>query len=156
MNISFKFDNFKLNYRVAAIIEHDGRFLLQKSVNDIFYSLVGGRVELGEDSYSSIIRELEEELGIKLTNDDISLISIVENFFHHTEIDFHEMLFLFKVKLDDSFEIVNKKDFPVMDKETSILNWYTEEEIKSFDLRPELAKDILNQTFLSHIINKEI
>ena len=42
-DITFKYENIKFDYRVAAIIENNNRFLLQKMKQDDAYTLVGGK-----------------------------------------------------------------------------------------------------------------
>ena len=71
----------KFNYRVALLAVNDNKILLQKSEKDSYYSLIGGRVQLFEDSEQAIKREVEEETGILLNSSEIKLVNIVENFF---------------------------------------------------------------------------
>ena len=66
MDISFDINNIKFNFRTAAIIRKEDKILVAK-VNETTYSLIGGRVKLGDTSIEALIRELEEENGYKNT-----------------------------------------------------------------------------------------
>lgn len=64
MDISFKTGNEKFNYRVCAVILHDGKILAMHDERSPYFYLPGGRVKLGETAEDAVIREVREELGI--------------------------------------------------------------------------------------------
>ena len=64
MDVSFKVDNAKFNYRVCAIMISDGKILATKDERSPFYYLPGGRVQMGETAEDAVVREIQEELGI--------------------------------------------------------------------------------------------
>lgn len=64
MDISFRFENRKFNYRVCAVMISDGRILAMHDERSPYYYLPGGRVAMGETAEDAVIRELWEELGI--------------------------------------------------------------------------------------------
>ena len=64
MDISYKVENQKFNYRVCAVIISDGKILAMHDERSPYYYLPGGRVSLGETAEDAVIRELYEELGI--------------------------------------------------------------------------------------------
>ena len=64
MDLTFKTDHGIFNYRVCAIILHDGALLATKNKNTPYYFLPGGRVKLHETAEAAMQRELFEELGI--------------------------------------------------------------------------------------------
>src|SRR5262249_10856561 len=54
---------------VSAVIFRDGKVLLlrrAKSRGHGFWSLPGGRVEFGESLHTALIREVDEEAGLKI------------------------------------------------------------------------------------------
>ena len=57
------------NYRVGAVIIHQGRLLLMKNEEEPYYYTVGGRVRFNETTEEAVIREVEEEIGVKLEID---------------------------------------------------------------------------------------
>jgi len=62
-----------------AIILREGQILLGKRLkNDSFYGLwcmFGGSIELGETPAQALIRELNEELGIKVVNPELLTVT---------------------------------------------------------------------------------
>lgn len=55
----------KFNYRVCAVIVHAGKLLAMHDERSPYYYLPGGRVRLGETAEAAVLREIEEELGVK-------------------------------------------------------------------------------------------
>ena len=64
MDLTFKTEEGIFNYRVCAIILHNGALLTTKNNNSPYYFLPGGRVKLHETADAAIDREVYEELGI--------------------------------------------------------------------------------------------
>ena len=61
MDISFKAENEKFNYRVCAIMLNDGKILAMRDEGVPYFYLPGGRVKLGEAAEDAIIREITGE-----------------------------------------------------------------------------------------------
>src|SRR3989344_6656545 len=56
-------------YKAGGILIKDRKFLVTRSRGkDIFYA-PGGRIEQGEDPETALVRELEEELSIRVKKD---------------------------------------------------------------------------------------
>ena len=64
MDISFKVESQKFNYRVCAMMISDGKILAMRDERSPYYYLPGGRVAMGETAQNAVIREVQEELGI--------------------------------------------------------------------------------------------
>ena len=64
MDISFRLDNEKFNYRVCAVMVGEGKILAMHDDRSPYYFLPGGRVQIGETAENAVIREVREELGI--------------------------------------------------------------------------------------------
>lgn len=154
-DISFKNEELgiKFNFRVAGLFMDDDKILLQKCDKDSYYSLAGGRVQFFEDTKEALIREIKEELGITLKNEDLFLIDIVENFFIHDDKKVHEMLYIYKIS--NIKELANKKDLRILDKDDAICNWFTKKEIQNINIMPKIVKDILNNKDIKHHIIKD-
>ncbi len=65
MDLTVKMDGGTFNYRVAAILIHDGKLLAMRDERSPYHYLPGGRVKLGETAEDAVLREIREELGIE-------------------------------------------------------------------------------------------
>lgn len=139
----------KFNFRVAVISYNNNKILLQKCNKDSFYSLIGGRVKLGESSLTAIKRELKEETGIEVKDEELTLINIVENFFTYNNTKYHELLYIYKVENE---EINAMGNFKTLDKEDSFNEWFSTEDINKLDIRPKIIKTSYNSKKLKNII----
>ena len=57
MDLTIDVEDYKLNVRAAVVITHKGKILVHKNLNSDHYALIGGRVEIGEDSETTVKRE---------------------------------------------------------------------------------------------------
>ncbi len=110
MDISFKTEQGRFNYRVCAIIINENKLLAMHDENSPYYYLPGGRVALHETAENAVLREVNEELNI-----DAKIIRplwINQGFFTEdvTGEQFHELCiyFLLDVSKTNLFERGNK------------------------------------------------
>ncbi len=99
MDISFKTEQGRFNYRVCAIIINDNKLLAMHDENSPYYYLPGGRVTLHETAESAVIRELREELDIETKI--IRPLWVNQGFFEEdvTKEKFHEICIYFLVDI---------------------------------------------------------
>lgn len=64
MDLTFKTENGRFNYRVCAVIVNENRLLAMRDENSPYYYLPGGRVALHETAEHAVLREIKEELEI--------------------------------------------------------------------------------------------
>lgn len=64
MDISFKTDDQRFNYRVCAMMISDGKILAMRDERSPYFYLPGGRVTMGETAEHAVIREVQKEIGI--------------------------------------------------------------------------------------------
>lgn len=98
-----------LNIRVGAIIMRDGKFLMAGNPSTPYLYTVGGRIQFGESAEQAIIREVEEETGVRMEVDRLGFIH--ENFFTGDSgfsmgKTVYEITFFFYMKLPDDFKPV--------------------------------------------------
>ena len=155
MDITIDVEEYKLNVRAAGIIIHNNKILTHRNTKSDHYALIGGRVEIGEDSEATLKREIMEEMGkeIEITG----YISTIENFFEMDSRKYHEIMFVHKAefknekdqKIEDTIKNIEGKDYLVYE-------WIPLEKIDEYPIKPEVVKEILKQgKFPIHKINKD-
>ncbi len=144
MDLTFKTEKGIFNYRVCAVIKHEGRLLAMKNDLSPYFFLPGGRVELNESADSAIKRELKEELGI-----DAKIIRplwFVQSFFIEDECreKFHELCVYFLVDVSDT-DLINHESFegPVT-RTHEVFRWLDIDTIKDRYLYPLFIKEKIN------------
>ena len=103
-DLTLDVEDYKLNIRAAGIIIHNGKVLVHRNTNSNHYALVGGRVEIGEDSVSTLKREIQEEMGKDI--EIIGYISTIENFFEMEGFKYHEISARIATIIQMSFFII--------------------------------------------------
>lgn len=95
--LSFPLADRRFNYRVAGIIIADGHVLVCREDDDDYTMLPGGRVEMGEDSRLSLMREIAEELAMPAEIGP--MVATSESFYFREAQHFHELGFFYAVEL---------------------------------------------------------
>lgn len=154
MDLTIKINNYYLNVRACAIIIHNGKVLVHKSIDKNHYALLGGRVSIGESSDQTVCREVKEELGKDI--ELIKYLTTVENFFEMNGSKYHEILFVYLAEFMDDND--KKIDFPlenVEGKKHLKYEWLKINSLDSITLYPSCIKKIFKgNSFISHIINR--
>ena len=156
--ISFNVENSKFNFRVSGLFfdKNKQRFLTNTRENIDFCVLPGGRVEMGEDSTTSLIREMKEELGLDIKV--IGLKAITENFFEFDNKNYHELQYVYVAEfIDDSIEQHTSRFYGAENKD--IFEWKNISEIDSVNYTPQHLKAIIkevaeNDLNIRHIIHR--
>ena len=155
MDITIDVEEYKLNVRAAGIIIHNNKILTHRNTKSDHYALIGGRVGIGEDSETTLKREIMEEMGkeIEITG----YISTIENFFQMDSQKYHEIMFVHKAefknekdqKIEETIKNIEGKDYLVYE-------WIPLEKIDEYPIKPKVVKEILKQgKFPIHKINKD-
>ncbi|MGF6149989.1 NUDIX hydrolase [Pseudomonas fluorescens] len=86
-----------------CIFHHDGKILVNEAYDPIkkqtFFRPVGGGIEFGETSVQAIVREVQEELGLPIT--DVHLLGTLESIFTYSGIPGHEIVQVYDAKFVD-------------------------------------------------------
>lgn len=156
MDITLDVEDYKLNIRAAGVIIHNGKILAHRNINSDHYALVGGRVQIGENSAKTVKREMQEELGknVEITG----YIATIENFFEMKGSKYHEILFVHQV------EFINEDDKKIEytlknreGKDYLQYEWIDLNKIEEYPLYPKTIQTILKeQKFPTHKINDEL
>lgn len=156
MDITIDVDDYKLNVRAAGVMIHNDKILVHRNVNSDHYALIGGRVEIGENSVDTVKREIKEELGkdIEITG----YISTIENFFEMKGSKYHEIMFVHKIEFineeDKKIEYTMKN---IEGKDYLQYEWIELDRIDEYPLLPRAVKDVLKKNkFPIHKINNDL
>ena len=143
--------NFNFNFRVAGIFVNDSKILLQKCEKDNYYSLIGGRVKYGETTIEALIREIQEEIEIKVNEKETKLINVSENFFKYTGKEFHELLFIYKI---NNKQVNQISEIKTLDKTSVVNKWYDISKLNVMDIRPNIITNLIENNKIVHCIIK--
>ena len=147
MDITFRTEVGRFNYRVAGLLIHDQKLLIMKDENSPYYYLPGGRVSMNELSTAAIVREIKEEIEIDVEVD--RLLWTVENFFIEEQSgdNFHELGLYYLLRLTDEQVLMKGSEFMMTEggKHQLTFYWKPLEELKDLYLYPLFIKErILN------------
>jgi 8-oxo-dGTP pyrophosphatase MutT (NUDIX family) len=147
----FDRDGKRFCYRVAAVIIDRARVLIQlieegpETSETPFYCLPGGRVEHGETALECINRELREELEEEVRV--VRPLWLVENFFDHQGMSWHEIGLYFLVSLTEGSRFLSN-DGPHWGVEPEIgikfpLEWHDVDKLEVVRLFPSFLRERL-------------
>ena len=144
----------KLNIRVGVILEYNKKILIEKNKEFDYCVLPGGRIHTLESTEEALIREVKEELGIDISEKNLKIFSIIENFFEKDNKNYHELYYLYKIELDNDYNI--KDGFENIDNNDSDFYWYTREKFKENNILPSILKEIIDNKDFKNYIVKDI
>lgn len=159
MDIKLDSEKEHFKFRVVGILEHNNKYLVVKIADNNFYCLPGGHAEIGEDTETAILREMQEELGysIKIKR----LAGIAQNMFKGKgNKNFHEFSYYYIVEAVNKQD-VNDKDYELVENDkgelkTLAFKWLTLGEFRTVDFRPHFAKQMLSENNkILHVISKD-
>ena len=144
MDLTIDIKDYKLNIRAACIIKHNNKVLLHKSDDKDHYCLIGGRVEIGENSENTIRREIIEELGKEI--DITRYVSTIENFFEFEGSKYHEYMFVYEAEFkNENDKLIEETLKNVEGKEYLKYYWVDLDEIDTVNIKPKVIKEIFKE-----------
>jgi 8-oxo-dGTP diphosphatase len=120
-----------------GIIRNNGKILLCRNVrkNAGYIYFPGGHVEFGETSREALIRELVEEMGVRVKSPNY--IGGVEHTFTQDGILRHELNVVYEVHLDTEHVESHEPD-------TVSFHWRREDELENETILPESLKQAVS------------
>lgn len=89
---------------VICIFHHHGKILVNPFYDahkeQTLFRPIGGGIEFGETSSDAIIREVQEELSLSISN--VRLIGTLESIFHYAGKPGHEIVQVYDARFDDA------------------------------------------------------
>lgn len=147
------------NFRVAGIALWNNQILLSRAKGDDFWACPGGRVEMGETSPQTLVREMQEELNA--TVEIIRLLWIVENFFVYAQKNYHEICFYYLMQFPKRSPYLLQDDafWGVEDGLDLEFSWFSTngDTLANLPLLPGFLQDSLNDlpTSVEHIMQRD-
>lgn len=136
-------DHARVPYRIAVLCylyDADDRVLLlhrNKSPNRGMYSPIGGKLEIaaGESPHACAIREIGEEAGLTVRDEDVRLTGIVSETAYEGET--HWLIFLFEV-----MRPIGPGEIRLLDIDEGILEWVPQANVAALEI-PETDRRIM-------------
>lgn len=142
MDITFKTDKGRFNYRVCAIMLHENKLLAMHDERSPYFYLPGGRVNLHETAESAVLREIKEELGIDA--EIVRPLWFNQSFFIedvNNEL-YHELCLYFLVDISKTNLLEKGVKFSLAEgKRKNTFEWLAFERLESEYLYPLFIKD---------------
>ena len=156
MDLTIKINDYYLNVRACAIIIHNSKVLVHKSIDKNHYALLGGRVSIGESSDQTVRREVKEELGKDI--ELIKYLTTVENFFEINGSKYHEILFIHKAEfVNEEDKLIESTLKNIEGKDYIQYEWLPLDKIDEYPLKPEVVKNVLKgNVFPVHKVNNDL
>jgi ADP-ribose pyrophosphatase YjhB (NUDIX family) len=140
--------------RVGGVAVSGGRVLLHRTAGEPFWSLPGGRLEVGETAAEALGREMREEISADVQVGD--LLWLVENFFEHWALDgppggaaaqHHEVGLYLEMRLPEHLERVDSFAGAELagtpDEFALEFRWFPQDEVAALDVRPLALRERL-------------
>lgn len=134
-------ENSRFHVRVAGLLIHQGRVLLHRKKHEDFWALPGGRAEMNEATTITIVREMKEEIGIKVEVD--RLLWIAETFIeYHGHV--HELGMYYLIKAKEEHSLLHVDFFEGVDEADHLhFQWFPIQGVEELPLYPSfLRRDI--------------
>lgn len=137
MDWLFEMDNNICHVRVAGLLLRGNKVLVQKIKNKNEYALLGGHLKFGETTEEALVREYQEEIGVKIICKH--LLWTEENFWKWNGKDAHNISFYYLIDLYEG-TIIPDGFTPLIDNCNVVFGWVSIEELKDINIYPQFLK----------------
>ena len=144
MDLIFRTGYGLFNYRVGAIIIHNGKYLMMRNAEAPYVYSVGGRVHYGETTEEAVIREVFEETGVSLEVD--RPLFFQEQIFDEevSKEHVHEIGVYYLMKDSDCLDHLNCRSVTARGVSEELV-WIPKDELGKYNIVPVcVAKRLLN------------
>ena len=154
--ITFDNGNIRFTNRVVGVAFDRERVLLHRTDDMNFWALPGGRAELLEPSPQTLVREMQEEMGVEVRVE--RLLWVAENFFVYGPRAYHEIGFYFLMHLPPDSPLRDQTSFVGHEGDLHIhFEWHPIATLEKVLLYPEFLRSGLKSipTSIVHIIHTD-
>ena len=150
----FRIEEGTCDFRCAAVIIRNGKVLLQRDGNE--YAMIGGHVQVGETGEQAVVREFEEELGVKIRCQ--RMIWVEESFWSWKGKQNHTLSFYYLAEpcagdgLPADGQLLPQRDNPRVE-----IGWVSMDELHDLTLYPAFIKQEIGQFSpgIRHFVSRE-
>ena len=137
--ITFEEENIRFTNRIVGVAFDRGRVLLHRTDDMLFWALPGGRAELLEPSPETLVREMQEEIGVEVQVD--RLLWVAENFFIDQGRSNHELGLYFLMHLPADSPLRDQATFVGHEGDMYIhFEWHPVETLENLALYPAFLR----------------
>ena len=157
--ITFDEDLARFTNRIVGVAFDRERVLLHRTDDMNFWALPGGRAELLEPSPQTLVREMQEEIGVTVQVD--RLLWVAENFFVYGPRQYHELGFYFLMHLPPDSPLRQQPSFVGHEGDMDVhFEWHPVATLENVVLYPEFLRTGLKSlpaatTHIIHMDSKE-
>jgi ADP-ribose pyrophosphatase YjhB (NUDIX family) len=155
--LSFDIQDHRFQVRAAAVFVEADHVLLHRMVDDDFWTLPGGRVAPGEDGAATIVREMAEELGERVTCGP--LLYVVENFFAYAGMAYHEIGLYYRAQLlpGSRLQRIDAEHAGIEGDKALVFAWFPRAALDAVALHPSFLKAALSEELLAfrHMVQRD-
>lgn len=149
----FASEKYICNLRVAAVLVKDGKLLVQRDGEE--YALPGGHVKIGETLEVALIREIKEEMGVRIACR--KMLWSEECFWEWNGKQNHSISFYYQAEVCGDVQVSDNGEFvPQKDNCSVAIGWMPIEEMRDVTIYPEFIR---NEIFhldgpMKHFVSK--
>lgn len=136
----FTTENYICDLRIVAVLVKDGKILVQRDAGGNEYALPGGHVKIGETLEDGLIRETQEEMGVKI--ECKRMLWSEECFWEWNGKQAHNIAFYYLVELCENLDVPEDGEF-VSHKDNCnvVIGWMPIEKLQDITIYPEFLKE---------------
>jgi 8-oxo-dGTP pyrophosphatase MutT (NUDIX family) len=134
-------EKFQFRPSIYGIIKNSNKICICRNKSNGKIWFPGGGINKGEKQYEALLREIEEETGLKQIKVG-KLLGLFENFFYYQPTDeaMHAFLFFYECSTDETNLFSNEQ---VDDEESRDFQWVEVNQIQKEDLG-DLNEELFN------------
>lgn len=136
----FTTDEYICDLRTVAVLVKDNKILVQREKDGDEYALPGGHVKIGETLEAGLIRETQEEMGVKI--ECKRMLWSEECFYEWNGKQAHNVAFYYLIDLYEGLDIPDGEEFiSQKDNCNVVIGWMPIEKLQEIIIYPKFLKE---------------